>query len=77
VLSTMYALVGALAPVGAATEAFTWCGAAIGGGIAGGVAAGGWLIDVAGAHAPFGLGMAAAAGAGAVALAGRRQLTPT
>jgi MFS family permease len=75
VLSAMYALVGRLAPAGAVTEAFTWSNAALGSGIALGVSAGGSLIQLGGAHAAFGLGVAASAVAALVALGGRRTLT--
>jgi MFS family permease len=71
-LSCTYALVGRLSPAGAMTEAFTWNGAAVGGGIAAGVAAGGALVDAGGGGAAIVLGIVACLLAGA-AVAGRRR----
>jgi len=67
VFSCQYALVGAAAPTGSESEAFTWVSAALVGGIAAGSAAGGGLVSSAGASAPFALSacallLAAAAG---------------
>jgi MFS family permease len=73
VLSAIYALVGALAPAGAVTEAFTWCNAALGTGVAAGVSAGGSLIDLGGARAAFGLGIATSLAAALIWMAGRRR----
>jgi MFS family permease len=75
-LSCQYSLVGALAPAGGVTEAFTWNAAGLVGGIAAGSALAGWLVDGPGVSAPFALGCAAAASAGALALLGRRRLEP-
>lgn len=72
-LSCAYALVGRLSPPGAMTEAFTWNGAAVGGGIAAGVAAGGALVDAGGGSAAIAFGIAACLGAGAT-VAGRRRV---
>lgn len=71
-LSCTYALVGRLAPPGAMTEAFTWNGAAVGGGIAAGVALGGTLVDAGGSAAAFSFGIAAAV-AGALVVSARRR----
>lgn len=71
-LSCAYALVGRLAPPGAMTEAFTWNGASIGGGIAAGVAIGGALVDAGGGAAAIAFGIAACV-LGAAILATRRH----
>ena len=76
-LSCQFSLVGALAPTGTATEAFTWHRAATVGGIAGGSALGGTLIAMAGVSAAFALGCTGAALAVAVAVLGRRRIEPT
>jgi MFS family permease len=55
-LSAQFALVGALARAGTATEAFTWHRAATIAGMAGGSALGGALTDAHGASAAFALG---------------------
>jgi predicted MFS family arabinose efflux permease len=75
-LSSTYALVGRLAPPGAMTEAFTWNGAAVGGGLAAGVALGGTLVDAGGSAAAFTFGIAAALTAAAVVTTRRRALAP-
>jgi MFS family permease len=71
-LSCAYALVGRLAPPGAMTEAFTWNGSSIGGGIAAGVAIGGALVDAGGGAAAIAFGIAACL-LGAAVLAARRR----
>lgn len=71
-LSCAYALVGRLAPPGAMTEAFTWNGSSIGGGIAAGVAIGGALVDAGGGAAALAFGIASCLLAAAI-LAGRRE----
>ncbi|WP_445149788.1 MFS transporter [Baekduia sp. Peel2402] len=71
-LSCAYALVGRLAPPGAMTEAFTWNGSSIGGGIAAGVAVGGALVDAGGGAAAIAFGIASCLLAAAI-LAGRRE----
>jgi MFS family permease len=71
-LACAYALVGRLSPAGAMTEAFTWNGAAVGGGIAAGVAIGGVLVDAGGGDAAIAFGVGSCAIA-AVAIAGRRR----
>jgi MFS family permease len=60
-------LVGAAAPTGTVTEAFTWATAAMFIGIAGGSAAAGTLIGTVGVGAPFAAACVAAAVAAAVA----------
>ncbi|HET6508161.1 MAG TPA: MFS transporter [Baekduia sp.] len=72
-LSCTYALIGRLSPPGAMTEAFTWNGAAVGGGIAAGVAAGGPLVDAGGGGAAIVLGIVACLIA-AGAIGGRRHV---
>ncbi|MGC2373145.1 MAG: MFS transporter [Solirubrobacteraceae bacterium] len=77
-LSCQFSLVGALAPPGATTEAFTWHRAATVGGIAGGSALGGVLIGVAGGvSAAFALGCTGAALAVVLAVLGRRSIDPS
>ena len=77
-LSCQFSLVGALAPPGATTEAFTWHRAATVGGIAGGSALGGVLIGVAGGvSAAFALGCTGAALAVVLAVLGRRSIEPS
>jgi MFS family permease len=66
-LSLQFSLVGALAPPGATTEAFTWHRGATVAGIAAGSAAGGGLVASMGSAAPFALAATGAALAGAVA----------
>lgn len=70
-LSCTYALVGRLAPAARITEAFTFNGAAVGGGIAAGVAIGGLLVDAGGGAAAFAFGIASALAA-ALVVTGRR-----
>jgi MFS family permease len=76
-LSCQFSLVGALAPAGTTTEAFTWHRAATVGGIAGGSALGGALVDAAGVSAAFALGCTGAALAALLAVLGRRRIEPT
>lgn len=73
-LSSQFSLVGALAPAGAATEAFAWHLAATVGGIAAGTALGGVLIQATSAKGAFVLACAAAAAAAVVADFGGRRL---
>jgi MFS family permease len=76
-LSCQFSLVGALAPTGTTTEAFTWHRAATVGGIAGGSALGGALVDASGVSAAFALGCTGAALAVVLAVLGRRRIEPT
>jgi MFS family permease len=76
-ITCQFALVGALAPEGTVTEAFTWHRAATVAGMAGGSAVGGSLIDVRGPGAAFALGCAGVAAAAALAVLGRRRIEPT
>jgi MFS family permease len=76
-LSCQFSLVGALAPMGTTTEAFTWHRAATVSGIAGGSALGGALVDAAGGSAAFALGCTGAALAAVLAVLGRRRIEPT
>jgi MFS family permease len=71
VLSCQYALVEALAPEGAAAEAFNWHTAALVAGIAAGTAAGGALVEGVGLRSPFVLACAAMGVGAALALAWR------
>jgi len=73
-LSCAYALVGRLAPPAAMTEAFTWNGSAIGGGIAAGVAVGGALVDAGGGAAALAFGIASCLLAAGVLVARRQTL---
>jgi MFS family permease len=73
-LSCTYALVGRLAPPGALTEAFTWNGAAVGGGLAAGVALGGTLVDAGGSAAAFSFGIACALAAALIVTTRRHAL---
>jgi hypothetical protein len=66
-LSCQNTLVGAVAPAGSVTEAFTWTTTATFGGIAVGSAAAGSLIGAAGVGAPFAAACAAASLAAALA----------
>jgi MFS family permease len=75
-MSCQFSLVGALAPAGMATEAFTWHRAATIAGMAAGSALGGSLIDSRGAGAAFALGCAGVALAGVWAVLGRRRIEP-
>jgi MFS family permease len=76
-LSCQFSLVGALAPVGSTTEAFTWHRAATVAGIAGGSALGGALIDTRGVGAVFALGCTGAALAVILVILGGRRLEPS
>jgi MFS family permease len=75
-ISCQFSLVGALAPEGTVTEAFTWHRAATVAGMAGGSALGGSLIDAHGPGAAFALGCTGVAAAAALAVVGRRRITP-
>ncbi len=75
-ISCQFSLVGALAPEGTVTEAFTWHRAATIAGMAGGSALGGSLIDAHGAGAAFALGCIGVAAAAALAMVGRRRIEP-
>ncbi|HEX4837057.1 MAG TPA: MFS transporter [Solirubrobacteraceae bacterium] len=75
-LSCQFSLVGALAPAGTRTEAFTWHRAATVGGIAGGSALGGSLVDTVGVSASFALGCAGVALACALVALGRGRIEP-
>ena len=75
-MACQIALINDLAPAGAVTEAFTWCTAAIAGGIAGGTALAGALVESGGVAAPFALACAGAAAAALLAAAGRQHLAP-
>lgn len=75
-LSCQFSLVGALAPAGSTTEAFTWHRAATVGGIAAGTALGGALVEAAGVSTAFALGCGGAALAALLALLGRRRIEP-
>lgn len=75
-MSCQFALVGALAPAGTTTEAFTWQRAATIAGMSAGSALGGSLIQAHGPHAAFALGCAGVALAAALALLARRTIEP-
>jgi MFS family permease len=75
-ISCQFSLVGALAPAGTTTEAFTWHRAATVAGMAGGSALGGSLIDAHGTGAAFALGCVSVALAGVLAVLGRRRIEP-
>jgi hypothetical protein len=75
-LSCQFSLVGALAPAGSATEAFTWHRGATIAGMAVGSTLGGSLIDSNGAAGAFALGCAGVALAGLLALAWRGRIEP-
>jgi MFS family permease len=75
-ISCQFSLVGALAPEGTVTEAFTWHRAATVAGMAGGSALGGSLIDAHGPSGAFALGCVGVAAAAALAVVGRRRITP-
>ncbi|MFI5005160.1 MAG: MFS transporter [Solirubrobacterales bacterium] len=75
-ISCQFSLVGALAPAGTVTEAFTWHRAATVAGMAGGSALGGSLIDARGPGAAFALGCAGVALAAVLAVLGRRRIEP-
>lgn len=75
-LSCQFSLVGALAPAGSATEAFTWHRGATIAGMAAGSTLGGSLVDSNGAAGAFALGCAGVALAGLLAMAWRRRIEP-
>jgi len=75
-ISCQFSLVGALAPEGTVTEAFTWHRAATVAGMAAGSALGGSLIDAHGPGGAFALGCVGVAAAAALAVGGRRRITP-
>ncbi|HEU4657425.1 MAG TPA: MFS transporter [Capillimicrobium sp.] len=69
-------LVGALAPAGTLTEAFTWVITAVVSGVACGNALAGVVVDAAGWRPALATACAIALGGGAIALARRRTLVP-
>ncbi|MGA2453514.1 MAG: MFS transporter [Solirubrobacteraceae bacterium] len=75
-LSCQFSLVGALAPAGTATEAFTWHRGATIAGMAAGSTLGGSLIDTHGAAGAFALGCAGVALACLLAALWRRRIDP-
>ena len=75
-ISCQFSLVGALAPEGTVTEAFTWHRAATVAGMAGGSALGGSLIDTRGPGGAFALGCASVAAAALLTVLGRRRIEP-
>jgi Major Facilitator Superfamily len=75
-LSCQFSLVGALAPAGSATEAFTWHRGATIAGMAAGSTLGGSLVDAHGAGGAFALGCASVALASALALLWRGRIDP-
>jgi MFS family permease len=75
-ISCQFALVGALAPEGTVTEAFTWHRAATIAGMAGGSALAGSLVDSRGVGAAFALGCVSVSAAAALAVLGRRRIEP-
>jgi MFS family permease len=75
-ISCQFSLVGALAPEGTVTEAFTWHRAATVAGMAGGSAVGGSLVDTHSAGSAFALGCVSVAAAGGLAMLGRRRIEP-
>ncbi len=75
-LSCQFSLVGALAPAGTATEAFTWHRGATIAGMAAGSTLGGSLIEAHGAAGAFALGCAGVALACALATLWRRRIDP-
>jgi len=75
-LSCQFSLVGALAPAGAQTEAFTWQRGATIAGMSIGSTLGGSLIDVHGPAGAFALGCAGVALAGGLAILWRRRIEP-
>jgi MFS family permease len=75
-ISCQFSLVGALAPEGTVTEAFTWHRAATIAGMAGGSALGGSLVDSRGVGGAFALGCVSVAAAGALAILARRRIEP-
>jgi MFS family permease len=75
-LSCQFSLVGALAPAGTATEAFTWHRGATIAGMAAGSTLGGSLIDAHGAASAFALGCASVALACLLATLWRGRIDP-
>jgi len=75
-ISCQLSLVGALAPAGTATEAFTWHRTATIAGMAAGSILGGSLVDAHGAGAAFTLGCACVALAGLLATRWRALIDP-
>jgi hypothetical protein len=75
-LSCQFSLVGALAPAGTATEAFTWHRGATIAGMAAGSTLGGSLIDSQGAGGAFALGCASVALACLLAAVWRARIDP-
>jgi MFS family permease len=75
-LSCQFSLVGALAPAGTATEAFTWHRGATIAGMAAGSTLGGSLIDAHGAGGAFALGCASVALACLLATLWRGRIDP-
>jgi hypothetical protein len=75
-LSCQFSLVGALAPAGTTTEAFTWHRGATVAGIAAGSALGGTLVQAIGVNASFALACTGAALAGMLAAFGRGRMEP-
>ncbi len=75
-ISCQFSLVGALAPEGTVTEAFTWHRAATVAGMAGGSALGGSLIDARGPGGAFALGCIGVAAAAALTVLGRHRIQP-
>ena len=75
-ISCQFSLVGALAPEGTVTEAFTWHRAATVAGMAGGSALGGSLIDTRGPGGAFALGCVSVAAAALLTVLGRRRIEP-
>jgi MFS family permease len=75
-LSCQFSLVGALAPTGTSTEAFTWHRGATIAGMAAGSTLGGSLIDAHGAAGAFALGCASVALACALAALWRQRIDP-
>jgi MFS family permease len=75
-LSCQFSLVGALAPAGTATEAFTWHRGATIAGMAVGSTLGGSLVDAHGAAGAFALGCASVALACVLATLWRQRIDP-
>ncbi len=75
-LSCQFSLVGALAPAGAATEAFTWHRGATIAGMAAGSSLAGSLVDVHGAGGAFALGCTGVVLACALAVMWRGRIDP-
>ena len=73
-LIASYGLVGALVPVAARTEGFSWLNSGLGVGIALGFAVSGAVADSAGARTAFLVALGGALAAGAVTVLGRRTL---